>query len=400
MVACALAGAAPALAGDPPDAPGPAAVPAAARTVTPEHSSDGEQGPLAAPFPAYRLRPVVTQRAVRRVAPGVTFTRWSQTDARGPVSAHLLTIDPATRGLRIDYGSGGPVSSVTPLKEMLRKDGAIAGINGDFFDIGRTGAPLGVGKDRQRGLLHAREDGWNDAFFVDRQGRARIGNLPMLARIRHHPELRVTNLNSAYVAPGRVGVYTPQWGRTAGYQVTQGQTRSVRAVTVEKGRVTSNRRKLTRDRPIRGLLLVGRGASADQLRKLRTGSKIRLERTLRARPLMALSGNKALVDDGVVRVGDDRELHPRTAVGVDADTGEVLMLVVDGRQQDSRGLTMVELADMMIDLGADEALNLDGGGSSTIVANDSAGRLRVLNDPSDGRQRSVANGLAVSYRRR
>ena len=100
---------------------------------------------------------------------------------------------------------------------------------------------------------------------------------------------------------------------------------------------------------------------------------------------------------GVRRVVDDRELHPRTAIGIDRDTGQVLMLVVDGRQTFSRGYTMVELANLMTALGAEDALNLDGGGSSTMLALDPTG-LGVLNSPSDGFERSVANGLEVTYR--
>ena len=95
---------------------------------------------------------------------------------------------------------------------------------------------------------------------------------------------------------------------------------------------------------------------------------------------------------------DDRELHPRTAVGVDHDTGEVLLLVVDGRSSRSRGYTMVELANLMVDLGADEAVNLDGGGSSTMVGRNRRGKVAVLNTPSDGGQRRVANAISVRYR--
>ena len=90
-------------------------------------------------------------------------------------------------------------------------------------------------------------------------------------------------------------------------------------------------------------------------------------------------------------------MEPRTAVGIDRDTDEVLILAVDGRQSFSRGYTMVELANQMIDLGADEALNLDGGGSTTMVVRGSAGRDRVVNSPSDGFERHVANSLAVRY---
>ena len=112
---------------------------------------------------------------------------------------------------------------------------------------------------------------------------------------------------------------------------------------------------------------------------------------------MAISGNHFLVNDGIIRAVDDRELHPRTAVGVDDDTGEVLILVVDGRTSKSRGYTMVELANLMIDLGADEAINLDGGGSSTMVGKGRGGKTKVLNTPSDGFQRWVSNALEVTY---
>jgi exopolysaccharide biosynthesis protein len=75
----------------------------------------------------------------------------------------------------------------------------------------------------------------------------------------------------------------------------------------------------------------------------------------------------------------------------------VLILVVDGRSSVSRGYTMVELANLMIDLGADEAVNLDGGGSSTMVARTRNRKVKVVNKPSDGFQRWVANALEVTY---
>ena len=76
----------------------------------------------------------------------------------------------------------------------------------------------------------------------------------------------------------------------------------------------------------------------------------------------------------------------------------MLLLVVDGRQEFSRGYTLVELARLMRSLGAEDALNLDGGGSSTMVGIGPGGHLRVVNSPSDGQQRRVANALGVRYR--
>ena len=112
---------------------------------------------------------------------------------------------------------------------------------------------------------------------------------------------------------------------------------------------------------------------------------------------MAITGNLYLLRDGVRVAKDDRDLHPRTAIGIDRDTGQLLLLVVDGRQDFSRGLTMKELASLYERLGAEDALNLDGGGSSILVARQPDGSLAVLNSPSDGHPRPVANGLEVTY---
>jgi hypothetical protein len=89
--------------------------------------------------------------------------------------------------------------------------------------------------------------------------------------------------------------------------------------------------------------------------------------------------------------------HPRTAVGITRDGRSLLLLVVDGRQPGwSAGATLVELADLMRDLGAWTALALDGGGSSAFwwrAPDEPEGKVR--NRPSDGRVRPVANALGV-----
>ncbi|MEZ5095710.1 MAG: phosphodiester glycosidase family protein [Nocardioides sp.] len=188
---------------------------------------------------------------------------------------------------------------------------------------------------------------------------------------------------------------TPAWGRTAGYRVVDGVRRPVREVVVRHGRVVANRPRLSQGRRIRGLLLVGRGDGARRLARLRVGSRLEVRWRLEGRPPVAIGGSEVLLAGGVRQATDDVELHPRTAIGIDRDTGQLLLLVVDGRQEVSRGLTLVELADLLASLGVEDALNLDGGGSSTLVARDADGVLRVLNAPSDGVPRKVADGLAV-----
>lgn len=109
----------------------------------------------------------------------------------------------------------------------------------------------------------------------------------------------------------------------------------------------------------------------------------------------AMSSNALLVKDGVV-VGSSTDLEPRTAVGIRAD-GSVFFIVIDGRQDPySAGITLTDLAKLMLDMGAVQAANLDGGGSSTYTARiPGSDALSVLNSPSDGTERTVASSWLI-----
>src|SRR5699024_9599740 len=87
-------------------------------------------------------------------------------------------------------------------------------------------------------------------------------------------------------------------------------------------------------------------------------------------------------------------VHPRTAVGMSKDGTELFVMTIDGRSGASRGMTLPELGAFFKDLGAHNALNLDGGGSTTMVARPAgADAPFVQNSPSDGGEREVPNAL-------
>lgn len=89
-------------------------------------------------------------------------------------------------------------------------------------------------------------------------------------------------------------------------------------------------------------------------------------------------------------------LQPRTAVGSDQSGKIIYFVTVDGRQAVSRGTTMDEMANFLLSIGCYNAINMDGGGSTTMVARDlTSGELRTLNHPSDGPLRTVAIGLGA-----
>ncbi len=143
----------------------------------------------------------------------------------------------------------------------------------------------------------------------------------------------------------------------------------------------------------------------------------------RARVALIAPGEEASIEDAVAGIGgspnapgtfgllvddaanrghaarvDPHRRHPRTAAGVDVTGRRLLLVVIDGRQRFwSRGMTLPQLADLMIQIGAYDAVNLDGGGSSSFWYFDAeAGApTTITNRPSDGRFRPVANHLGI-----
>lgn len=102
-----------------------------------------------------------------------------------------------------------------------------------------------------------------------------------------------------------------------------------------------------------------------------------------------------LLKDGTLTSQTDVYRHPRTMIGVKED-GTIIMGVIDGRQPDVNmyGATQEEMAAMMRHYGAVEAYNLDGGGSSTMLIRE-GNDFRVVNSPSDGRERTDANAILI-----
>jgi hypothetical protein len=363
-------------------------------------TSDQVRGEIApATVPGQRAVLGRTKRFGYRPAPGVTITAWDARTRRGPVRYFVTRVKWKKAGIKIDYANGDRArrrQTVTSMLSSTRR--VVAGVNGDFFDINDTGAPLGIGRERGGVLWNAIDSGWNNALSVNTEGKWHVGELPMVAEVVGRPEIVVTNYNSPRVKIGGTGVYDWRFGRAAGYGWTDEQRRQVRFVQVVDGTVVANRPELPSNTGIVGTFLIARGDRAeDKLRALKVGTPVKVRHRLGGKVAMAITGNAILAKKRQLLVSDDGEMHPRTAVGVDRDTKELIILVVDGRQSFSRGYTMVELGRLMLQLGAEDALNLDGGGSTTLAAV-RRGALRVLNSPSDGVQRPVPNGLEVIYK--
>ena len=207
-------------------------------------------------------------------------------------------------------------------------------------------------------------------------------------------------------ANGRARADSTRRGRALAVRILGGSWRDslLLAVSGRPGEVDS-----TPVAPGRGVL-VAYGATVTRLDSLAALSRpfsARADWLPSAGPLAELVGGwPVILRDGAssVAASATRELtapgnanarHPRSLIGFDADTSRLFLVAVDGRSTASVGMTLAEAADFLRGIGVAQALNLDGGGSTTLVIDG-----RIVNTPSDpAGERTVGNALLVEGRR-
>ncbi|RKN05020.1 multidrug transporter [Streptomyces radicis] len=349
-------------------------------------------------------------RTEQPIAPGAELTTFQRLESDKWLSAQALSID-LTSDLRVDYLSPGRVADAAPVSELVAGHDAgedrttVAAINADFFDINATGAPLGAGISDGE-LTQSPTDGAHEAVGMGPESAGRVLELYFDGTLTlPSGEAALDTFNAPLIPADGIGVYTPQWGEADRSLPVSGAT-GVTEVLVEDGAVVSVGDGPGDDPiPEEATVLLGRDAGAATLAGLAEGDAVDLEYAPRTGdgsplPTTAVGGRGVLVEDGEPRDWEglpNNPTAPRTAVGFSRDGQEMHVLTVDGRQAHSGGVTLTELAVMMADLGAWSALNLDGGGSSTLLARDpGAAAPTVRNRPSDGAERPVPNGLALT----
>ena len=324
-----------------------------------------------------------------------------------PWSIHIFKLSRAHREFTFQTTLGASnrlgMSTVSEQVQQLdpERGQPIAAVNGDFYttDAHAPGDP----RDLQifQGELVSAPAG-HACFWIDPSGHPQMTNVQSRLRfvlpdgLRHEVglnELRPDN--GAVLYTSRMGGTTRtsrgvEWvlepvGRDAGLPL--------RPETVVSARVRSVRNAGDSAVPADGWVLSIGPTLAARLKPVVAGATVQLE----MRTFPALAGVQSAIGGGptLVRNGKAMEWsgilmrHPRTAIGWNKDS--YFLVEVDGRQSGlSVGMTFPELADYMVKLGCEQAMNLDGGGSATLWV-----RGNVMNSPSEGRERPGANSLVV-----
>ena len=331
--------------------------------------------------------------------------------AAGPWAVHTVTIDPRVCGItfRSIKGQDRAVGRETT-SAMARRANALVAINADFFSFDPPG--VSEGPQIQNGNVLKSEGSHREAvedrlvrlqpvFAIARSGK------PALVHTRLRGELRAgqtrlpiagvnvrTRSDSAFVFTSFYGDVTAT--DSAALEVVARNGVIVRIDSSAAGVVI----------PADGFVVAARGNARTALGATRVGDRIQwnarfdglsnVAEMLGGYPMLLLNGKHVHHDESGLRAPFADRRHPRAAIGRDR-RGRIHIVAVDGRRPGfSDGMTLQELAEFLIAHGITDALNLDGGGSTTLVV-----RGSIVNRPTDASgERAVANALLVVEQRR
>jgi hypothetical protein len=393
-------------------------------------------GPRAVAASPVSWPPVVSQTSLALpVASGIEYHHTTVATVEGPLEIHHLVVDLHNPTVQLGIGIAHDrlMSDDEPVSSMVMRSGAIAGVNADYFDIHESGMPLNI--VIKNGQLLRSPWRWV-ALVLGRDGVARIIRYRWMGTIvlPETGESRALDGYNSGTSPNGVvamsevrgyGAPAPEPGvRQTVVQLTPGSDPSRYFVK----QIWQQMAFYTPFPYNQDVILVGRGTASDWLtQKMTAGLPVQLNLTTDPDwhdAQIAIGGGPVLMQNGQIVEDPDAPApkerdhrNPVIAVGLGRDGQTLTFVEVDGRQPAlSIGLTRPQLAQYMQRLGAYQAMAFDSGGSATMVARLPGqavpatalisgrtgtvgirlpGRPAVVNSPSDGRERPVANAVLI-----
>ena len=365
-----------------------------------------------------------------KVGPGTTQTQLQLTGPSSNLQVFYLTVDTRTPGVSMRAVCAtdkvGGTATPSSMAKNKSKEGVayFAGTNGDFYSTSgsATNGSSFVGRPTTSCTVDRevyKTSNSNYQFTVDVDGNAYVGRLNYYTGTATLGD-KVTLFKGVNVASPSNGItiYSPRYFGSTNNTDRADACAEVTAKLVEGDNFYAGgkyRMEITSTAtstgdlaiPSDGFVIHGNGTSTsgcntsaiDFVNGLKVGDIVEFDQIIllgdkRIVPAQIVSGNPKNVGAGETldtesERGDASALHPRTSLGVSQTGDSIIMMVIDGRSSQSAGVRTSMLADVMRYAGAYEALNVDGGGSSTLYTQG----LGVRNNCSDGKERAVGNAL-------
>ena len=362
-------------------------------------------------FAQNRARPYTSSLSFTEIAPGIEHGQVASGSTEEPLRINVLRVDLKRTRLKVvralDQGLG--VETVSSLAIRHRADAAI---NGGFFRL--TGTYRGESTGLlviDRKLISESHNDRADVGFINEGTATNV----IFGHLKYQGELSVGRTRHSVnginrpVASDEMIVFTPEFHRT-----TLTNPDGVEVVVRRNSVIAVNDLTGSSRIPPDGFVISAAGKARDWIKQnVRRGSRLRFtwkidsidpnDTTGWHRPYSILGAGPQLIKSGRISITHVQEQmaenfatdrHPRTAIGKTAD-GKLLLVTVDGRQPKiSVGMSLNSLADLLFELNATDAINLDGGGSTTMVV-----KQKVVNRVSDQTgERPVSDAILVFSR--
>lgn len=356
--------------------------------------------------------PLVINQTVEKqnITSGVVLEKYNRFTTSGWIRTNVLRVDLSNENVKVDgLVNKNSVSSITTVKNLAKSGGALAAVNASFFDPS-SGSPYGpVAANGEFAMASAGDNTDHIATLaVDKLSRAFFQywktTIELIAPNGTRKNVAAYNNYNGYYNYNMY-IVDSKWGsKTPGVSKTYP---SWLEMVVEDGIVKGfSVDSPGIDIPKNGyVVLATMGHQKYLTDNFKVGDPVSYDIQLnvdQSQLQMGLTGGTMLVQAGKIAsfthsaAGSSRQ--PRTAAGTTADGKTLLIVTVDGRKDSSVsiGMTQAELAEYMLELGCANALNFDGGGSTTMVARQQGDTaVSTVNTPSDGFERGVSASLGV-----
>lgn len=352
-------------------------------------------------------------KSTETVTSGVTLETLTRFTDEGWQKINVLRVNLDNPNVKVDtLINSESIKTLTNVKTLAQTGGAVAAVNASFFSwLKESGKGNPDGPVIQSGEFLSADSEYNR--YNDSMATLSIDNLNNVfynywkTRIDiFAPDgsmAKVTQYNKP--SPSQyndITIWSRKWDQ---YSLgVSAEHPDIVEMVVEDRIVKEIRQALPKvEIPQNGYVVIARGSNAQfLLQSFKVGDAVNF--SISTTPdwsniQMAVTGSAILVKDGQVPAKFSYNIngrHPRTAAGSSKSGKELILVAVDGRQSGSLGMTQQELAQLMLSLGAYNAVNLDGGGSTTMVSRKpGTNDLKVVNNPSDGSLRSIATAIGI-----
>ncbi|RIE02044.1 copper amine oxidase [Cohnella faecalis] len=340
---------------------------------------------------------------------------------------HVLQIDLTNKYVNLNAmaGKAGSVTTGQSVTAMAKETGAVAGVNGDVFNTATEGAPMGAQIESGKLVVSTSQLKGMYAFALTKdkkpvidlftfQGTVTAAGGATFALAGMNKSAYKTEPDKAYSHVDALYMYTSDW--TASERPTASATKATEALVVNGvvTEVSASGTPIATPIPENGYILRGHGKAAAFITgSLKAGDKVTSTYTLKSQTTgesykesdfqMMVGGHTILLDQGKA-AAFSRDINgvsgsadrARTAVGYSKD-GKTAYLVTVEENGGREGVTLKELQQMLLQLGVWKAVNLDGGGSTTMVSRPLGEYTASLTHPTSygTTQRLVSNGIGV-----